>query len=159
MADPGLTLKDVSAADDEVLFALYSAVRGEELRVDQLPAAQGRQLLKQQFAAQRQGYRDRFPAAAEQLILKDGEPIGWVIVDPAGSDLLVVDIGIVAAERSRGAGSQIIRRSQQTAAAEGRGVVLTVQRFNTRAHALYTRLGFRAVRETDVHIVMEWRQG
>jgi ribosomal protein S18 acetylase RimI-like enzyme len=35
--------------------------------------------------------------------------------------------------------------------------VLSVLRTNDRAMALYLRLGFRAIEETQTHTLMEWR--
>jgi ribosomal protein S18 acetylase RimI-like enzyme len=45
---------------------------------------------------------------------------------------------------------------QDEAAAAGRPMVISVQRFNTRALALYNRLGFRQTAKTAVHVMMTW---
>jgi hypothetical protein len=36
-------------------------------------------------------------------------------------------------------------------------MIITVQRRNVRAHALYVRLGFEDVSQTDFYTIMEWR--
>ncbi len=38
-----------------------------------------------------------------------------------------------------------------------RPLLLTVLRTNARAFALYTRMGFQRIGETDMYLLMEWR--
>jgi ribosomal protein S18 acetylase RimI-like enzyme len=148
----------VRAEDEAVLFALYRAVRAQELQLEHLAPALLAQLLRSQFEAQRRSYREQYPAADERLIVRDGAPIGWVIVDRSGADLHGIDIALISGQRSNGLGTQVIRALQEEAAADGRAMVITVQRFNVRAAALYARLGFRVATQTDLHIVMDWRE-
>jgi ribosomal protein S18 acetylase RimI-like enzyme len=148
----------VGAGDEAVFLALFSAVRAGELYLDGWEPALRDQVLRSQFEAQRRGYRDEFPAADERLILRAGIAIGWVIVDASGRDLHGIDIGLLPEYQGKGVGTHVIRALQLEAAAGGRRMVLTVQRFNVRARALYERLGFQVTRETDIHIVMEWRR-
>jgi ribosomal protein S18 acetylase RimI-like enzyme len=153
-----LTLRDLQAADEATLFQLYAAVRSEELGMERWEPEMRNRMLRIQFDAQRRSYREQFPRADERLILRDGSPIGWVIVDRSSRELHGVDIALLAAERRQGVGTRVIRSLQEEAAAENRPMVITVQRQNLRALALYRRLGFRAIKDTEVHSVMEWRQ-
>jgi ribosomal protein S18 acetylase RimI-like enzyme len=145
-------------SDDAALFQIYTAVRAEELGMGEWDPELRNQVLRLQFEAQRRGYRDRFPAADERLILRKGSPIGWVIVDRSGRELHGIDIALLAEERSRGIGTSVIRALQEEAAAASRPMMITVQRLNVRALGLYVRLGFQVIRETDLHMVMEWRR-
>ena len=153
-----LTFKDVGPNDHAALFRLFAAVRAEELGMGGWDAGLRDQILRLQFDAQRRGYADRFPGADERMILRDGVPIGWLIVDRTGTRLHGIDIGLLAEERRQGIGTQIIRALQEEAAGDGRPMTLTVKRQNVRAMALYVRLGFLTVSEDDVHLVMEWRR-
>lgn len=153
-----VTVRLLSASDESVLFGLYASVRAAELRLEDWEPAARDLMLRSQFEAQKSGYREQFPAAEVHLILRQGSPIGWIIVDRSGRALHGIDIALIAAERGNGIGARVIRTLQEEAAAEGRSMVITVQRLNQRAQALYRRLGFRATRETDLHIVMEWRR-
>jgi GNAT superfamily N-acetyltransferase len=155
---PGFASRPVTAADEAVLLALFGAVRAGELHLNGWEPSLRDRMLRTQFEAQRRGYREEFPAAVERLILHAGIPIGWVIVDASGRDLHGIDIGLLPEHQSKGVGTHVIRALQQEAAAEGRRMIITVQRFNVRARALYERLGFRSTSETDTHVVMEWRQ-
>jgi ribosomal protein S18 acetylase RimI-like enzyme len=153
-----LTFRDVGADDERVLFDLFAAIRSEELQLGAWDPAQRAHMLRMQFDAQRAGYRLQCPGASERLILRNEVAVGWVVVDRDGPDLHGIDIALLPTERSRGLGSQIIHNLQQEAAADGRAMVITVQRFNLRALALYVRLGFAVIKETDLHIVMRWRR-
>ena len=73
-------------------------------------------------------------------------------------DLHGIDIGLLPEHQSKGLGTHVIRALQHEAAAVGRCMVITVQRFNVRARHSTQAPGFRSTRETDTHVVMEWRQ-
>jgi ribosomal protein S18 acetylase RimI-like enzyme len=152
-----LTL-DMVRAEEVALFRLYTAVRAEELGMQDWEPELRHQMLRLQFEAQRRGYREQFPAADECLILRDGSPVGWTIVDRSGPALHAIDIGLLSGERNRGVGTRVIRGLQQEAAAGNRPMVLSVLTLNVRALGLYVRLGFRAIGETDTHTIMEWRR-
>ena len=140
-----------------MLFQIFAAVRAEELGMQNWDPELRTSILRLQFVAQARGYRDQFPAADRRLVLSNGSPIGWLIVDRSGPALHCVDIAIAPEERSKGVGTQVIRALQAEAAAKDQAVVLTVRRTNLRALALYVRLGFRVIREDDLHTMMEWR--
>ena len=149
---------EIAEVDEAALFQLYTAVRAEELGMQAWDPELRDQTLRFQFEAQWRGYRDQFPGADERLILRDGTPVGCVIVDRIGPELHGIDMALLSGERNRGIGTQVIRALQAEAAAESRPMVLTVLRSNVRAHGLYVRLGFQVIRETDVHTVMEWQR-
>ena len=151
-----LTLRDLQAGDEAALFQLFAAVRSEELGMEGWAPDLRDRMLRIQFDAQRHSYRQQYPHADDRLILRDGLPIGWVIVDRSGPELHGIDIALIADARRQGVGTRVIRALQEEAAAGNRPMAITVLRRNGRALALYRRLGFRAIRDTEVHIVMEW---
>jgi ribosomal protein S18 acetylase RimI-like enzyme len=153
-----LAFRDAGPDDDAALFQLFTEVRSEELRMEQWEPALRNQLLRFQFEAQRRGYREQCPGANARLILRDGSPVGWIIVDRSGPRLHCVDIAIVTGARSTGLGTRVLRALQEEAAAAERPVALMVLRSNVRARGLYVRLGFRVTEETDLHTLMEWRR-
>lgn len=151
-----LTLKNLETGDEAALLRLYATVRGEELGMDHWEPELRDRMLRIQFDAQRLSYREQFPHADERLILRDGSPIGWVIVDRSRAELHGIDIALVADERSRGVGTRVIQALQEEAAAANGPMAITVLRQNVRALALYRRLGFRETGGTETHIVMDW---
>jgi ribosomal protein S18 acetylase RimI-like enzyme len=155
----GITLENLRPGDEPVLFELYAAVRSEELGMQDWPDEMRARVLRTQFDAQRRGYRDQFPNLDEQLILCDGSPVGWVVVDRSSSrELHGIDIALLAGARQRGVGTRVMRSLQEEAATSNRPMVIVVERRNARAVAFHRRLGFLATDATEVHCVMEWRQ-
>jgi GNAT superfamily N-acetyltransferase len=152
-----LTFRNLQPGDEAALFRLYAAVRSEELGMAGWEPELRDPLLRIQFDAQRGSYRAQYPDADERLIVRDGTPIGWVIVDRSGAGLHGIDIALLADERSRGIGTHVIQALQEEAAAANGPMAITVQRPNVRALALYRRLGFVEAGGTETHIVMEWR--
>lgn len=150
-----LALGDVR--DQAGWFDLFSRVRAEELGMQAWDPQLRDQMLRLQDQAQRRGYLAQFPSSDTRLILRKGEPIGWLIVDRSGATLHCVDIAVVPEARNQGVATWVWRTLQDEAAATARPLVLTVLRTNVRALALYVRLGFRVVGETDAHVLMEWR--
>lgn len=151
-----IVLKDVTAKEEPALFAIFAAVRAADLRLDGGPADVRDRIVTFQFEAQRRGYREQFPGAREHLIVRHGRPIGWLVADRGGRTLHVIDIALLQSERGRGTGSQVLRALQVEAAAAGKPMMLTVQRWNSQAIALYRRLGFQLADGTDVHVSMRW---
>jgi ribosomal protein S18 acetylase RimI-like enzyme len=152
-----LTL-DMVRAEEVALFRLYTAVRAEELGMQDWDPESRNRMLRFQFEAQRRGYREQFPAADERLILSDGSPVGWIIVDRSGTELRGIDMALLSEQRNKGVGTRVIRALQEESAARSRPMVLSVLTLNVRALALYVRLGFRVISETDTHTAMEWRR-
>ena len=151
------TLAFGEVRDQVDCFELFSRVRAEELGMQAWDPQLRDQMLRLQYEAQRRGYLAQFPASDTRLILRGGEPIGWLIVDRSGAMLHCVDIAVVPEARNQGVATWVWRTLQAEASATARPLVLTVLRTNVRARALYVRLKFRVVGETVAHVLMEWR--
>ena len=155
---PSFTTRIIGADDEAIFFALYSAVRSEELGMQMWDAPLRDQILRLQFAAQRSSHRQQYPAIVEQFILRDGRAIGWMMVNHDAA-IRCVDLAIIPEERRRGAATLALRHLQEQAAATGEPLVLSVLRTNVPALALYDRLGFQPVGENELHVFLEWREG
>ena len=93
----------------------------------------------------------------ESWILGDGQDnIGWLQIAEGRRQVALRQLYLVASHRNRGIGTAVIRELQDQAARQGKAVVLRVLKGNPAA-ALYRRLGFVAVRETDEWFDMRWR--
>jgi ribosomal protein S18 acetylase RimI-like enzyme len=149
--------KTVQPEDEAALFALYAAVRARELVMEDWTAALRDTILRQQFDAQRRGYRAQHPDAREMLILVDGRPGGWAVLDRSGAPWRLLDVAIGVERRREGIATRVLQTWQSEAAAEGRGIGLSVLRTNGAARALYDRLGFQVEGESETHWRMEWR--
>ncbi|MCL2453091.1 MAG: GNAT family N-acetyltransferase, partial [Alphaproteobacteria bacterium] len=61
--------------------------------------------------------------------------------------------------RRKGIGAHILREICESARAEHVPVRLSLSPFNLDAFRLYGRLGFMAVAQDEIQILMEWRAG
>jgi ribosomal protein S18 acetylase RimI-like enzyme len=151
-----VALRPAAPNDEGTLSALFAAVRSEELAMAGWEAPLRDVVLRQQFDAQRRGYRAQYPAAATSLIMLEDCPVGWAILDRSGSPWQCLDIAVVSAARRRGIATQIIRAWQEEAARTQCGIALAVLRTNAAACALYAALGFRVSGETETHWHLQW---
>src|SRR5262245_60898555 len=156
VATLAISFIDAASVGEAGLFEVYSEVKAEELGLE---AREPRHdaLLRLQFEARRRGHAAQFPAAVDEVIVRDGALAGWVTFDASASPVHCVDIAIRPCQRGRGLATETLRLLQQRAAALDRPLVLTVLRTNRRARSIYDRLGFREAGGTDTHALLEWR--
>lgn len=96
-------------------------------------------------AVQREFHDQRFDPAMTRIITVDGLDAGSLNVQYRPDDIYLARIEIHPDFQGRGIGSQLIRRLVEEAAERDQPVVLDVLTVNSRARALYRRLGFREV--------------
>jgi ribosomal protein S18 acetylase RimI-like enzyme len=151
----GLRLRPATDADRELLFAVYSAARAEELALAPWDDATKLAFLNHQFQTQDSEYKRTRPDAAYDVILVDGAEAGRLYLHRTPEELVVVDVALLPEFRNRGIGSRLMRSVMEEAAASGTPVTLHVEHFN-RARGLYDRLGFRELDRDGVYALMEW---
>ncbi|MDB5298843.1 MAG: family N-acetyltransferase [Phycisphaerales bacterium] len=148
-------LVPAGTADADFLLAVYSSTREEELAQTNWPQDQKSAFLRMQFDAQRRHYLAHYPAAAWHLIVRDGRPIGRMIVDRGADEILLMDIALLPAHRGAGTGGALVRALIEEAREAGKRVRLHVETFN-RARGLYRRLGFVDEQEQGIYLCMVW---
>jgi ribosomal protein S18 acetylase RimI-like enzyme len=142
--------------DRDFLFRLYASTREHELSALGWSAAQQEAFLRMQFNTQQQWYLATYATAENQIIEKDHEPIGRMIVQREVDTWRLVDISLLPEHRSRGIGGELIRTLIQQCGESG--AVLQLQVLNTNlAQRLYTRLGFIKTGEDQIYTQMELR--
>jgi ribosomal protein S18 acetylase RimI-like enzyme len=142
--------------DREFLFRLYASTREHELRAFGWPPAQQEAFLRMQFNAQQQWYAATYSTAENQIIEKDHEPIGRMIVQREADIWRLVDISLLPEHRGRGIGGELVRTLIQQCGESG--AVLRLQVLNTNpAQRLYTRLGFIKTGQDQIYTQMEVR--
>jgi ribosomal protein S18 acetylase RimI-like enzyme len=151
-----LSLRPVSLDDEAFLFQVYASTRAEEMALVPWNDEQKQGFLRMQFDAQAQSYRQQFPEAEYQVILRDGVPAGRFTVDRSDKGILLIDIALLPAHRNIGIGSSLISELKMEAQRTGKPLRLDVENFNP-AYALYERLGFKKIDETGFYWHMEWR--
>src|SRR5689334_11985197 len=154
--EAGISLREAAAGDDDFLFALYSSTRRDEMAAWGMPEAQQEMFLRLQYRAQQQRYLAERDHSRHDIILRDGVPVGRMIVMRSADEMRLADIALLPDERGVGVGSALIRALQAEAARSGLPLRLHVARDNAGAARLYERLGFAICGDTSSHFKMEW---
>lgn len=156
--EPGLGLRAETAADAEVVVALYTDTRWEELRPAEWPDEAKREFLAQQSRLQSDHYRKHYPGAELLLIERAGaaQPtIGRLYLRAGAEEVRLMDIALFARECGHGIGGCLIRALQQETARRGQQLTLHVEP-NNPAQRLYQRLGFRLIEQRGVYDFLGW---
>jgi ribosomal protein S18 acetylase RimI-like enzyme len=149
-------LRTTQPQDDSFLFQVYASTRADEMALVNWNEKQKNDFLLMQFNAQRQHYLTYFPHAEYSLICQVDRPIGRIIIDRSGEELLLMDITLLPEYRNSGIGTRLIENIQNEARAKGLPVRLHVETFNRALH-LYERLGFSKIDENGIYLKMEWK--
>lgn len=144
-----LSLRRVDAESAPFLFELYGSTRGD------LPAGGAAddalsKLLRHQFEMREAQYRQRYPNAADDLILLGEERVGRLSVDASGDEIVLIDISFLPAVRNRGLGTTVLQNLVDEAEAQKRAIRLSVARENP-ATGLYDRFGFEILADDGVY--------
>ena len=154
--DPNsLTLRPVTASDEEFLLEVYKSSRGDDLRGLDWDENRISEFLGMQYEAQQHFYESEYKRAADEIILRAGKPAGRLIVEHREHEIRCIDLALVPEHRNCGVGSSLIRQLQEEATRGRKPLRLQVIRFN-RAVNLLERLGFVRTSETGTHFQMEW---
>jgi ribosomal protein S18 acetylase RimI-like enzyme len=151
-----LQLRPSLPDDRDFLFRLYASTRMDEIRGFGWSAVQQEAFFRMQFNAQQQWYQATYSTAENQIIEKDHEPIGRMIVQRGAGTWRLLDISLLPEHRGQGIGGERIRALIKDCGAAG--AVLQLQVVNTNpARRLYTRLGFIKIGEDQIYTQMELR--
>jgi len=147
----GIELRPAGDADRPLLLRVFAGTRARELAF--LPQDAREAFVAQQYEAQERSYRAQAPDARCDVVLRDGEPVGRLIVARGAREIRVVDIALLPEHRGAGIGSALLR--QVLAEADALGAATTVHVALTNpARALYERLGFAEVSRDGVYAAM-----
>lgn len=151
-----IQLRAETDKDLNFLFDVYASTREEELRSVPWDQNQLAQFLKMQFDAQRRSYRQTFPSASFDVIMRNGIDCGRLYVDLTDQETRIIDIAILPAHRGLGIGTFLIGRILSDANDSRRIVRIHVEKSN-RALRLYERFGFKKIEDKQIYWLMEWR--
>ncbi len=153
-----ITLRPIRGDDRPFLYKVYASTREEEMALAGWEASRQEAFLKMQFDAQHTFYQERFPEAAYQVIMIDGEPGGRLYVDRRKDEIRLIDIALLPEYRGAGIGSRLMQEILDEARGAGKPVRIHVEQFNP-ARRLYERLGFSEIADKGVYVLMEWSPG
>jgi GNAT superfamily N-acetyltransferase len=101
-------------------------------------------------------FDERFVPEHWQIIQVEGQDAGVLIVEEDAEQVYLAEIEVLPAWQGQGIGTAAIGSLIARATATGKPLNLRVLHVNTRARALYERLGFRPYKEIDTHIYLRW---
>ena len=140
--------------DDDFFLAVYDTTRRPEMTVVGWPEAEVGAFIRMQFEAQTRHFATVFPDADHRVVTVDGEPVGRLIVDRPGTEILIVDIALLPTRRRMGAGGALVRalcREADTAHLPMRCHVA----LGNEAHGFWVHMGFADRRIDGGHVAME----
>lgn len=150
-------LRSASSEDLPFLRQLYRSFRKEEFANIPWPQEHKDTVLDQQFDLQHRYYIAAFPGTDFLIVEKEGAPIGRLYLQMAAIGWHIIDIGFLSQWRNRGMGTAILSCIKNAAITEQiTGIVLHVDRTNSRAQKLYQTSGFQEVETSETHIRMQW---
>jgi ribosomal protein S18 acetylase RimI-like enzyme len=119
---------------------------------------QREQFLAMQYTAREQHYRVMYKERDDRVILRDGRPVGRLIVARRSTEFVLVDIALFPNEQGQGLGEALVRDLQREAAAAALPLRLHVLNSSAAAIRFYMRLDFKTVDDDGSYLLMEWRR-
>jgi len=153
---PRVATRPEEPADEPFVAAVYASTRETELAPLGWSEERKTEFARTQFDAQRRYYREHYLDTSWDLILVDGEPAGRLYVARWREEIRIVDIALLPGYRRMGIGTALLREILAEAEAARKPVTIHVEIHNPARH-LYERLGFRAVADRGVYVLMERR--
>ncbi len=150
-----LEQRPATAADEAFLYRLFASVRGAEFAA--LGEAMRELVLRSQFQSQLQGYRSRFPASHQVVVLQDGKPVGRLWTHQDAQEHRIIDISLLPEFQNRGIGTRLLQQQMQAAAKAAVPLRVSVFRANIGSLRLHTRLGFSVAQQDAMYLHLEWR--
>lgn len=132
----------------------YDSVRSH-FAVLNLPEKDLNVLLEHQYKAQTTDYKKNYLQASNDLILYKGEVAGRLIISLEDNDLHLIDIVVLSKYRNQKIGTEVLKYLF----AESRRLKLPIRFYvekSNPAFNLYKRLGFKVIKDLEVHFQMTW---
>ncbi|CAN5587318.1 GNAT family N-acetyltransferase [soil metagenome] len=150
-----ITKSQIAPLDEHFLFALYSEIRAEELKLAPWDKEQKTAFLQHQFHLQHLYYTTNYKDGFFQLIKLDGKPIGRIYTCELLDEIRIIDITILAKFRGKKIGTDLIEEILHDANKKNKAVQIYLETNNQSAN-LFARLGFVPI--TDDGVYQLWRK-
>jgi ribosomal protein S18 acetylase RimI-like enzyme len=150
-----ISRRSESLADEPFLHRLLLERTAQKLGLDHLPAPMREQILTMQVRLRLGSVRANYSDGSSEIILLNGQPVGWVFICETRGELRLVEIVVLSECRGQGIGAATIGEIIARAERASKPVRLRVDAMNTSAFRLYERLGFRRTGGDEVQHEME----
>ena len=154
--DEQVSLRPVTAADDDFIFSLYASTREQEMALVPWSAEQKAAFVRMQYEAQTRHYRAEFPSADHDIICLDEAPVGRLYLNRRADVLHILDITLLPRLRGQGTGGVALRRVLAEAHGANKPVTIYVESFNPSLR-FFERLGFQRDHEQGFQLLLKWK--
>ncbi|MFN0130895.1 MAG: GNAT family N-acetyltransferase [Verrucomicrobiales bacterium] len=143
-----------SPADSDLLLAAFASGCEADPDLNARHPDSRQAIVTHAFASRQISYPVDFPGVEFFLLELGGAPAGRLYLQLTEARWFIVDLVLLPHCRGRGHGTALLSDLIRQAEAAQRPVHLHVAKSNTRAAALYHRLGFRRVHELPRHYML-----
>jgi ribosomal protein S18 acetylase RimI-like enzyme len=154
-SENSICLRPATVDDSPLLLEIYASTRADELAlVSWWTDDQKSAFVKMQSDAQHEHYRNVYPQALYLVITKNEMPVGRLYLAEKESELRILDVTLLPAERNRGVGSYLLRQLIEQSIAKQKALTINVEGFNPSLR-LFERLGFVKWQENGFYCLMK----
>jgi RimJ/RimL family protein N-acetyltransferase len=157
IAGGDLVLRPERADDGGFLAALFRHSALADMALMPVDDATKEALVRMQFDSQTATYRSQFPQARFDIVERDGEPIGRIVIDPGIQAGCIVDFALLPDCQGHGLGTAILRAVLAQFAGLRRRVECKVLAGNEPSLRMCRRVGFVQTDEAPPFLQLEWR--
>lgn len=104
-----------------------------------------------QFNAQQSQYCTQYPDADFDVVMRDGEPVGYMYALRGPDAYVLIDISLLPEQRNKGVGAKLVSALIKEAQSSNEPLEAHVLRDNP-AWRLWQRLGFEQVSDDGVYL-------
>lgn len=154
-----ICLRAATADDSPLLLEIYASTRADEMTlVSWWTEEQKSAFVKMQSDAQHEHYRNSYPRAQYSIVTRGGKPVGRLYLAESDSEIRILDLTLLPAERNAGIGSFLLRKLIEESIAKQKALAIYVESFST-ALRLFERLGFVNSQENGIYFLMKREPG
>ena len=150
-----ICLRPATADDSALLLEIYASTRADELNlVSWWTDEQKSTFVKMQSHAQHEHYRNTYPQAQYLVVTRDDKPVGRLYLAENDSEMRILDLTLLPAERNGGIGSFLLRQLMEESITKQKALAIYVESFSP-ALRLFERLGFVNSQENGIYFLMK----
>ncbi|MBS1904115.1 MAG: GNAT family N-acetyltransferase [Bacteroidetes bacterium] len=154
---PPCSFRTMVPEDEPFAIRLYGITLRHQMSLDAVGLTQEQidALTEHQYRLMMIHYNSNYPWADISIVLREGEPVGRLIIIDFENEIRLGDLMILPEYQNNGICTYIMRMHVARGIAQGKKIRLHVEKVN-RAVALYEREGFAIVEDLSSHWLMEY---
>lgn len=149
-----IQLKRKNKSHQEFVKNLFDNYKLNELHAENWSDKEKKELLRFQFTAHENYYKERFPDAEDYVIFCDNEPAGRFIYNKGELNWHLADMIISPEFRKKGIGKKVLTQTINSAVKKGKKISCYVDKDNQIIN-FYRKLGFKIVKDAGKEFYME----